>query len=174
MFAKIIALATLAVIGSSYPLYKQCDSRWGSDKLGTSGQTICQAGCLMSSVAMVIADCGRSIGGAQATPKTLNTFLRNNGGYVSGNLFVWGAVNSFGLGFVGKAYNSNDIQNHFRQGRAVILNVNNGGHWVLVTGISGSSYLVNDPGFARTSYGFGEVSEAGIYNRPAGCASRLQ
>ena len=82
MFAKIIALATLAVIGSSYPLYKQCDSRWGSDKLGTSGQTICQAGCLMSSVAMVIADCGRSIGGAQATPKTLNTFLRNNGGYV--------------------------------------------------------------------------------------------
>ena len=41
MFANLIALATLAVIGSAYPLYKQCDSRWGSDKLGTSGSTIC-------------------------------------------------------------------------------------------------------------------------------------
>ena len=174
MFSKLIALATLAVIGSTYPLYKQCDSRWGSDQLGTSSSTICKAGCLMSSVAMVISDCGRSIGGASATPKTLNTFLKNNGGYASGNLFVWGAVSSFGLSHVGFATTASSIQSYFKQGKAVILNVNNGGHWVLMTGISGSSYLVNDPGFARTSYSFGEVVDAGIYNKPAGCASVLQ
>ena len=174
MFAKLLALASVAAVVTSYPIYKQCDSRWGSDQLGTSSATICSAGCLMSSVSMVLADCGKSIGGAVATPRTLNTWLRNNGGYVQGNLFVWAAVNNFGLGFVGKAYSASDIQSYFRQGKAVILNVNNGGHWVLMTGISGSSYLVNDPGFNRGSYTFGEVVEAGIYNRPAGCASLLQ
>ena len=174
MFAKLLALATVAAVASSYPIYKQCDSRWGSDQLGSSSATICSAGCLMSSVSMVLADCSKSISGAVATPRTLNSWLRNNGGYVQGNLFVWGSVGSFGLGFVGKAYSANDIQSYFRQGKAVILNVNNGGHWVLMTGISGSSYLVNDPGYARTSYGFGEVVEAGIYNKPSGCATRLE
>ncbi len=173
MFAKLLALATIAAVGATYPLYKQCDSRWGSDRLGTSSDTICSAGCLMSSVSMVLADCGKSIGGAVATPKTLNAWLTKNGGYVSGDLFVWGAVNSFGLTFVKKAYSSADITTLFKQGKAVILNVNNGGHWVLMTGISGSNYLVNDPGFSRTSYGFGEVVEAGIYTRPSGCASVL-
>ncbi len=43
-----------------------------------------------------------------------------------------------------------------------------------MTGISGGSYTVNDPGFNRGSYTFGEVVEAGIYNRPSGCASLLQ
>ena len=174
MFAKLLAIASVAAVAVSYPLYKQCDSRWGGDRLGSSGDTICGAGCLMSSVSMVLADCGKQVGGGVANPGTVNAWLRNNGGYVSGDLFVWGSVGAFGLGFVGKAYNSNDIQNHFRAGRAVILNVNNGGHWVLMTGISGTNYLVNDPGFSRTSYGFGEVREAGIYNRPGGCRSVYQ
>jgi len=35
------------------PLYKQCDSRWGSDRLGKDS-TICKVGCLMTSVAMAM------------------------------------------------------------------------------------------------------------------------
>jgi hypothetical protein len=35
--------------------YKQCDSRWGGNELGTcSGTSICNAGCAMSSVAMIL------------------------------------------------------------------------------------------------------------------------
>lgn len=34
----------------------------------------------------------------------------------------------------------------------VICNVHNGGHWVLAHGYSGSSILVNDPGYTTTSY----------------------
>lgn len=34
--------------------YKQCDSRWGGNQLGTCSQTICSAGCAMSSVAMIL------------------------------------------------------------------------------------------------------------------------
>ena len=40
-----------------------------------------------------------------------------------------------------------------------------------MTGISGTNYLVNDPGFTKTSYTQAEVVKSGIYTRPAGCAS---
>ena len=56
----------------------------------------------MSSVSMVLKDCGKTIGGASTTPKNLNTWLKSNGGYASGDLFVWGSVSKFGLGYVGK------------------------------------------------------------------------
>jgi len=41
------------VIPFTYPLYKQCDSRWGNQLMQT--QTICAVGCLMSSTSMAIA-----------------------------------------------------------------------------------------------------------------------
>ena len=174
MFGKLFAIATLALTATAFPLYKQCDSRWSSDRLGTSSSTICKAGCLMSSVSMVIADCGKSIDGATATPKTLNSWLTRNGGYASGDLFVWGSVAKFGLSYVGKTSTHSQIAAYHKQGKAVILNVNNGGHWVLLTGISGSNYLVNDPGFAHTSYAQSAVVTAGIFNRPSGCKSILE
>ena len=174
MIAKLFAFATLVLTATAFPLYKQCDSRWANDRLGTSSSTICKAGCLMSSVSMVIADCGKSIDGASATPKTLNSWLTRNGGYASGDLFVWGSVAKFGLSFVGMTSTHSRIAAYHYQGKAVILNVNNGGHWVLLTGISGSDYLVNDPGFARTSYPKSAVVTAGIFNRPTDCKSLLE
>ncbi len=113
MFAKIIALATLVVATTSYPLFKQCDARWSADQLGTSAKTVCQAGCLISSVSMILNDCGRAVNGAAATPKSLNVWLRNNGGYASGNLFVWGSVAPLGLGYVGKFTADATIRNYF-------------------------------------------------------------
>ena len=38
---------------------------------------------------------------------------------------------------------------------------------MLATGVSGSSYLVNDPGYTKTAYAFSEVRDSGIY-RPKG------
>ena len=174
MIAKVCVLSVLLAVSAAYPLFKQCDSRWGSNKLGTSAKTVCQAGCLMSSVAMVLNDCGKTVNGQSANPGNFNSWLVSNGGYVSGNLFVWGATSKFGLSFVGFSSDHNQIRNHFKAGKAVILNVNNGGHFVLMTGISGTNYLVNDPGFAKTSYTQGEVVKSGIYTRPAGCKSLLQ
>ena len=176
MFAKILAFATLcfATTQAAYPLFKQCDSRWSADRLGTSSNTICSAGCLMSSVSMVLNGCGKTIDGGASTPKSLNHWLTNNGGYASGDLFVWGAVSKFGLGYVGQITDKTAMHNHFSSGKAVILNVNNGGHWVLMTGSSGANFLVNDPGFSKTSYTSGEVVRAGIFNRPAGCNALAQ
>jgi len=56
--------------------YKQCDSRWSSEQLGTcSSTTICSAGCAMSSVAMILATKGCSY-----TPSTLNSWLKSHSG----------------------------------------------------------------------------------------------
>ena len=97
MLAKLFAIAAIALTSTAYPLHKKCDPSWGSDRLGTGSSTICKAGCLITSVSMILADCGKSIDGTGASPKTLNTWLTRNGGYASGDLFVWGSVAKFGL-----------------------------------------------------------------------------
>jgi hypothetical protein len=155
VFALIVAVA----VSRTYPLYKQCDSKWGSEQLGTSSDTICKAGCLMSSVAMALAGIGKSY-----NPSTLNTWLKGHGGYVSGDLFVWASVNPLGLSYVGKVANTN-IQGALNNGEIVILNVHNGGHWVLATSMSGSTISVNDPGFSTTSYTLSEIvaNNSGLY-----------
>ena len=172
MIAKTAVLSAIVALSTAYPLFKQCDSRWGSNQIGTSSKTICQVGCLMSSMSMVLNDCHKTLdGGAAANPGTFNTWLKGHGGYVSGNLYVWGAVQPLGLSFVGFSSSDADIKSHFDQGHAVILNVNKGGHYVLMTGHSASGYSVNDPGFNKSSYTNAEVVKAGIYKRPSGCST---
>lgn len=156
-----ILLCILVVLAASrnYPLYKQCDSKWANDQLGTSSNTICKAGCLMSSAAMALAGTGHN-----QNPKTLNQWLKAHGGYVSGDLFVWGSINSLGLTYEGKVSNS-QIKAKLDQGRVVICNVHNGGHWVLAHSYSGDNINVNDPGYSTTSYTLSQIVDGqnGIY-----------
>ena len=158
---KIISLAILVsiVLAYNFPMYKQCDSKWGSNALGTSSKTICQAGCLMSSAAMALSGIGKSY-----NPGTLNTWLKANGGYVSGNLYVWASVNKLGMTFKGFVSNS-EIKRNLDSKNIVILNVHNGGHWVLATGYSGDNILVNDPGYSTTSYSLSQIVNGnnGVY-----------
>lgn len=166
MNMKIFVFALLLALGCArnYPMYKQCDSKWGSDQLGTSSNTICKAGCLMSSVAMALAGTGKSY-----NPGTLNTWLKGHGGYVSGDLFVWGSVSPLGLSYQGKVSNSN-IASSLSAGNIVILNVHNGGHWVLATSMSGNTIYVNDPGYSTTSYSLSEIvaNNSGLYRVSGG------
>ena len=168
--SKLVVIALLAAVAFTYPLFKQCDSQWGSDALGNSGgKTVCQSGCTISSISMVLNDCGKTLDGSAANPGTFNTWLKSHSGF-SGNLFVWGSIATFGFSYQGKVTGS-DIDSHFNQGHAVILNVNNGGHWVLMTGISGDNYSVNDPGYSKTSYPKTGVTQAAVYTKPSGCWS---
>lgn len=77
--------AIAAAAAPAYPLYKQCDPRWGNDTMVTT--TICSVGCLMSSTAMALAGHGIGIGGAQADPGSLNAWLRTHNGYDATNDF---------------------------------------------------------------------------------------
>ena len=59
--------------------YKQCDSRWSNEQLGTcSSTTICSAGCAMSSVAMIL-----NTKGCKHDPSSLNSWLKSHGGIKS-------------------------------------------------------------------------------------------
>lgn len=156
----VFALLLVAALSRNYPLYKQCDSRWAHEQLGTSSATICSAGCLMSSASMGLSGLGHAY-----NPSTLNTWLKGHGGYVSGNLFVWASVNPIGMVFEGKVSNS-QIKAKLDQGKVVICNVHNGGHWVLATGYSGDNIHVNDPGYQTTSYALNQIVDGqnGIFH----------
>jgi len=149
----------------SAPMLKQCDSRWGSTRLGTSSKTICQSGCAISSVAMAL-----NSRGANVNPATFNDWLIHNSGYVNGNLLAWGAVNKFGRMTLMNYYRGAgslsvaNLKSFVNQGYPVIVNVRSGGHWVLVVGnTSGNDFLVNDPGFSVNSYPFSAMSNFVVY-----------
>ena len=147
----VLALLVALAFGRTYPMYKQCDSRWANEQLGTSSNTICKAGCAMSSVAMGLAGTGHNY-----NPSTLNHWLKANGGYVGGDNLVWGSVTRIGLTFEGKFSNSH-IKSALDQGKVVVCNVHNGGHWVLAHGYSGDNILVNDPGYSTSSYSLSQI-----------------
>lgn len=168
---KIFTLALLVTLAltRNYPMFKQCDSRWANERLGTSSNTICKAGCLMSSCSMALAGTGHSY-----NPSTLNKWLTSNKGYVSGDLLVWGALTPLGLSFEGKVGNS-QIKAKLDQGKVVILNVHNGGHWVLAYAYSGDNIMVNDPGYSTTSYSISQIVDGqnGIYGARSGAYYNL-
>jgi hypothetical protein len=154
-------------IGREAPWYNQCDQRWGHHKLGSSN-TVCKVGCLISAVASGMASLGITIvdvdGVAkQATPRTLNTWLLANNGY-SGNLFIWTSVAKFNLQYEGQPTGIDQIKSEICAGKIVILNVLNGGHWVLAKSYNGDTFYINDSGFGKQTAKASEVVRAGIFS----------
>lgn len=152
----------------TFPLYKQCDEKWGSNNMGINNQTICQVGCLMSSISMALDGFNVQIEGATSTPATLNAFLRTHDGYVKGtsdleesavpkisSRITWpkdGMHTSNDLSYtkIGEYLNTDPP-------RVVIANVLHGHHFVLVTAvdnITNDNLYVHDPGFARSTYSY--------------------
>lgn len=155
---KLILLLVffVALAFSKYPLYKQCDKKWGSHIVSKGPKTMCQIGCLVTSVSMALVGTGRKY-----DPGALNKWLKNNNGY-SGNLFIWASVNKLGMKFE-KKVGRNAVKAELKKGRVVIINVRNGGHWVLATGHSGDNINVNDPGYSKSSYKLSEISDVGVF-----------
>ena len=142
-------------------LYKQWDQRWGSQPI--KYKTICNYGCLMTSVAMALNARGKTVDGSTVDPGSLNSWLKRNGGYVDDN-FQWDAVRRLGLSYVQHSNNHNEIQRFACDTNfEVVLNVQGGSHYVLVTGLGNGGYIVNDPGYMKTFYANSEVRNAIIY-----------
>ncbi|CAK74424.1 unnamed protein product (macronuclear) [Paramecium tetraurelia] len=156
-----IALILLFVNGRLYTSYKQCDSNWGSDKLGTGSSSICSNGSLISSIAMIFNTQGITTDGV-TTPRTMNSWLKRNNGYASGDLFIWSSIQDFGFIYQGK-FSASQAKLKFDRGDHVILGVNEGSHYVLMTSYSGDTFNVNDPGYSKTSYPQTAISYAPIY-----------
>merc|ERR1711974_91150 len=161
LFAVLLGVAFgKAIIPCSWTLYKQCDSRWASHELGTGSDTICEAGCAMSDVSMILASRKESVGGKTSDPLTLNDWLDKNGGFADGDLIVWDAVAKLGSVHVLADVSSlsrDDLKGHIAKCHGVVANVRDGSHWVLVTGYDSSNedtFYVNDPGFNQDSYDY--------------------
>lgn len=78
--------------GPGVTVYSQRDPKWAAVRMGTSIGTIGSVGCLITSIASMLTDAGKTY-----TPDTLNSWLVQNGGYVSGNLFVYASVDKLGM-----------------------------------------------------------------------------
>ena len=145
-----------------WTLYKQCDSKWANQQLGTCSDTICSAGCAMSSVAMILATKG-----AGKDPSSLNSWLKGHGGYSSGCLINWASVDALGYTkYQGKqSPTEQEICNGLAAGHGLVANVHNGGHWVLLTACAGNGvFYVNDPGYSTTTYRRSDIVDLAVYH----------
>eukprot|EP01111_Echinosteliopsis_oligospora_P006974 TRINITY_DN21480_c0_g1_i1.p1 TRINITY_DN21480_c0_g1~~TRINITY_DN21480_c0_g1_i1.p1 ORF type:complete len:197 (-),score=40.17 TRINITY_DN21480_c0_g1_i1:72-662(-) len=176
MRAVFLLVATVVCVYASnvtvpvtYPLFKQCNTSWGSINIGTSkNTTICQVGCLMSSVSMALNGKGITINGDIADPETLNTWLVANNGYSDTDMLqesVVAGIDEHLIQWVGAAYNNtafspSDIKQMLNdQTTIVILNVLQGHHFVLTVGYDDgeTNFYVNDPGFETLFYTYSDI-----------------
>ena len=169
---KVVLLSLLLFFAATrdYPLYNQCDSKWAKERIGTSTHTICEAGDIISAVAMGMTGIGQT-----QTPSTLNTWLKSNKGYDSQNVFVWKSVSPFGLSYEGQVSNAL-LKLNLDVGYLVIINVDKGAHWVLATGYSGNTIYVKDSlHTTTTSYDISQVVSGhnAVYKVPTTLSKEL-
>ncbi len=126
------------------PSFKQTDSRWANVKIGSSGKTIAEIGCVTTSLAMT--ESFRT--GTTIYPDAMSKKLK----YTSSGSVYWPSnykqVTSIS-GYLAKFY---DI---LKSGKPVIIGLKNkygSQHWVVVTGYKGgdtlkaTNFTINDPG----------------------------
>lgn len=155
----------------AYRTWSQSDSEWGSIHLGSSQYTMKSSGCLVTAIAMLICHTG-SADASSFTPKTLVTYLNNNGGFTSGGALYWAKVNGAADGFslseskvslanMTKAQKISTMAQYVKNGYGVIISVRNGGHWVALDRIEGNTVYMLDPGDSSTDL-FDTYSESAI------------
>ena len=130
------------------PAFQQGDPRWTFDLLGPTYDTIGQAGCAITSCAMVLSSYG-----VDTDPQRLNQFLNAHAGYTRNGWLYWEkAADMAPYGQVEKAYEDVPtyalLDHELLNGNPVIvrLTLRNGtSHFVVVVGKQGWDYLIRDP-----------------------------
>lgn len=118
--------------------YNQRDAQWGNIGINGTSTSIAEAGCLMTSMAMVISHYGHS-----ATPLDVN---------VSDNFFSSTAYLLFTIHVAGATASrvSTSIDSTLSSGNPVIVGISYDGgpvadHFVVLISGSGGNYMMNDP-----------------------------
>ena len=143
--------------------WKQCGMEWSNTPMGNSGKTLCNIGCLVTSVSMQIAKSGVPTNIANFNPGTFVKFLNSNGGFVSGGNFVWGGATKAAPSFKyqGSVYVLGMSRQQkldklkslvSQQGVYVVAEVkgNTGQHWVAVDSVNGNTINMLDPSSSST------------------------
>lgn len=161
------------------PYFSQNDPLWGTTEYDhasgkLSNPTMDRWGCVVTSVAMILKyhNINEFANGTPIDPGTLNEWLKNNKGYLTGYSNIDGFYSYFNLPVIGKltkqlfdagksniklmhkrAYPSNETTTLLNDDLSLrkfpdILGVNNSqtsSHFVVAKGISGNTYSINDP-----------------------------
>jgi len=130
------------------PVFTQNDPRWTFQLLGPTFDTLGQAGCAVTSAAMVL-----SAYGVDTDPDRLNQYLSTHAGYTEQGWLYWEkAAEIAPYDQVEKAYEdlpSYDlIDQNLLKGNPVIIRLtlpNGHTHFVVVVGKDGWDYLIQDP-----------------------------
>jgi len=131
-------------------------------------QTICEVGCLMSSVAMALNGKGIAVNNTASNPAVFNSWLVNNHGYVDSDLLdesVVPNINTARISYSGAMFNNTALSPSAIKSlvsnmkSVVIINVLQGRHFVLVVGYDDTdiNFYVNDPYFATASYLYSDI-----------------
>jgi len=178
MLLLLLVAATASALkvraGYPFPMFKQCDPRWGNDTMGIKGNgwrsTICGEGCAMTSTTMALAGLGVTINGFPITPATFNTWLIANEGYLclqgdcdNLNLTAPERLSSV-MSLIGETEKPpfKEIAKDIADERIIhVAHVRNNSHFVLLVGaVPGQeSFYVHDPFFNVTVYPYANITD---------------
>ena len=145
-----------------YANWKQMGAPWSNIMLGNSSHSIGRSGCLVTSIAMLIAKSGvpTNIQG-EFNPGSFVKYLNNHGGFMGAN-FVWGSVSKAaptfkykgdtGLFGRSKSEKVRLIKEKLDAGYYVVIEVKRpiGQHWVAVDRVEGDNIIMMDPASKET------------------------
>lgn len=147
-----------------YTSWKQYGAPWSSIHLGNSKNTIQSAGCLATSLSMLVAKSGvqTNVNG-KLNPGTFVQALSKNGGFVDSGNLQWNAISKVAPQFVwtgnegilgkSKSEKLNKIKSLQDSGYYVVAEVkgNTGQHWVAIDSVNGDTINMMDPGSTSTN-----------------------
>ena len=151
------------VSSGDYAGWKQCGAPWSNIGMGTSGRNICNIGCLVTSVSILIAKSGVQTNVADFNPGTFVEFLNSHNGFFSGGNFAYagatqaapsfvyqGQVSVAGMTKEQKLAKISSLVN--QHGVYVVAEVkgNTGQHWVAIDSVNGETITMMDPGSNAT------------------------
>lgn len=128
-------------------LFSQGDPAWGDDQLGPSDQTMGEAGCAVTSAAMVLHSYG-----VDTDPGRLNAYCDEHGGYTPQGWLYWEKAAETSGGAVRHVYEDLPsywlMDSNLLRGNPVIVRLRMPSgitHFVVVMGKQGWDYLIQDP-----------------------------
>lgn len=126
--------------------YKQRDTRWAKDKLGSTSETVGKVGCLVSSICMNFSYYQQDL-----TPKELNQKLTKSEGYTPRGWLIWNKLHHISnnkLSVVFPKLSHQSIEEALVEKKPILAKVyihKVVPHWVLIVGKKNNEYLILDP-----------------------------
>ena len=159
------------VSSGPYANWKQYNGPWTEIKLGDSYETIRSAGCLATSISMLVAKSGVSTTvNGELNPGTFVKKISEVNGFTASGALMWNAVSKVAPNFtlvadqplVGTtAEKTATIKSILSQGYYPVVRVKYTQHWVAIDSVSGSTVNMLDPGSSSTNL-WSEYSPASV------------